>query len=331
MKHRKKAVVICRCGALGDVICTLPMVGEARRRHPNRLLVFVTAAGYREMVVLSQAADLVYSRKNWNWGFSLPANLKELGMVDGIYNPTTTDERLKHSGPAAHLIDDLASSCGFVLSERQPRLYPNSTLVQKSRLAHGLTEEKISHKLLIGINGGPSWPVKNWEVFKWQELINKIHATYEAVILQFGSNNGDGTSEYDNLTGVQSVAGRLKSEEIVALIAACDLMVSIDSGPVHVAGAVGTPVIGLFGSNAASYRLPPSSPGMGLAGKVSCLACHHTTPRSHWHTGCTKDIKCMKELEVETVFNAVESMLANKGNEHNSLKRNQAPAFATGN
>ena len=43
------------------------------------------------------------------------------------------------------------------------------------------------------------------------------------------------------------MVSRLKGEELVALIAICDLLISIDSGPVHVAGAVATPVIGLFG------------------------------------------------------------------------------------
>src|SRR5262249_30893637 len=162
----------------------------------------------------------------------------------------------------------------------------------------------------IAINPGPSWRVKEWDASKWQILISKIHAAHDAVIIQLGTNKGDGSSEYDNLRGVKSVAGRLKGEEIVALIAICDLVISIDSGPVHVAGAVGTPVIGLFGPLDPALILPPESPALGLFSNVPCLFCHNRTPVVHWFSGCPNDIACMKKLDPPAVFAAMKSMLA---------------------
>jgi len=130
------------------------------------------------------------------------------------------------------------------------------------------------------------------------------------VIIQFGTNKGDGSSEYDNLTGVKSLANRLHGGEIVALIAICDLIISIDSGPVHLAGTVGTPVVGLFGAVNPSYRLPPDSTAAGLFGQVPCLFCHNKTPLGHWYTGCPNNVSCMKKLDDQTVFETVKSMLA---------------------
>ena len=169
--------------------------------------------------------------------------------------------------------------------------------------------------MLIGINPGPNWRVKEWEAPKWQELINKIHSEYDAVIIQFGI-KGDGSSEYDNLTGVKSVAGRLSGEELVALIAICDLIISIDSGPVHVAGAVATPVIGLFGPLNPILILPPDSPGIGLYSDVPCLFCFNRTPVINWLSGCPNDIACMKNLGCQTVFEAVQSMLPHQFRSH---------------
>jgi hypothetical protein len=295
-------------------VCTLPMCGEIRKRHPRRLIIFVTAAIYRDMVLLSKAADLAFGSGSWAWPFSMPDNFNVLGLVDTIYNPRTTDERFKTSGATCHLIDDLAGSCGLTVTARQPRLYPSSNLIKKTRIAYGLAGDVTGNRLIVGINGGPSWPVRMWDASKWQKLINKIHSEYDAVIIQFGTNKGDGSSEYDNLTGVQSVASRLKSEEIVALIAICDLIISIDSGPVHLAGTVGTPVVGLFGAANPRYRLPPDSPAVGLFGEVPCLFCHHKTPLGHWHTGCPNNISCMKKLDDQTVFEAMKSMLAHAKN-----------------
>src|SRR5262249_34181568 len=132
---------------------------------------------------------------------------------------------------------------------------------------------------------------------------------FDAVIIQFGTKGG-GSLEYDKLADVKSLAGRLKGEELVALIAICDLIISIDSGPVHLAGAVGTPVIGLFGPLDPASRLPPDSKSLGLFGDVPCLFCHNRTPVIHWFDGCPNDIACMKKLDDQTVFEAVKSMLA---------------------
>ena len=310
-RHRKRAVIVCRFGGIGDVVCTLPIGDEVRQRHPGKLLVFVTAAIWREVVILSRAADLVYANKRWVHPLTMPTNAKLLGLVDRIYNPQTTCERLSHTfGTTCHLIEDLAASCGFTFTARLPNLYPSSYLIEKTRNAYELDRKTTGERLLIGINPGPSWRVREWEAWKWQKLINQIHSEYDAVIMQFGINVGDRSSEYDNLTGVKLLAGRLKGEELVALIANCDLVISIDSGPVHLAGMVGTPVIGLFGPVDPASRLPPDSSALGLFSEVPCLFCHNRTPVIHWISGCPNDIACMKKLDTETVFEAVKSMLA---------------------
>jgi hypothetical protein len=285
------------------------MCDEVRHRHPGKMLVFVTAAIWREVVVMSRAVDLVYANKWWVHPCTLPTNAKLFGLVDAIYNPQTTGE-LTGNGLACHLIEDLAASCGFTVTARQPKLYPSSDLIKETCIAYGLGRKTTRQRLLIGINPGPSWRVKEWDASNWQKLIDKIHSEYDAVIIQFGTNKGDGSSEYDNLTGVKLLASRLKGEELLALIAVCDLVVSIDSGPVHVAGAVGTPVIGLFGPLDPALILPPNAQALGLFSDVPCLFCHNRTPIIHWFDGCPNDIACMKKLDDQIVFEAVKSMLA---------------------
>lgn len=290
------------------MLCTLPMCDEVRRRHPGKLLVFVTAAISREVVILSRAADLVYANNTWVHPLTMPTNVKLFGLVDAIYNPDTTSD-VTGNGVACHLIEDLAASCGFTLTARQTKLNPSPRLIKETCIAYGLDYNRTGQRLLIGINPGPNWHVREWEASKWQKLINKIHSEYDAVIIQFGINTGDGSSEYDNLRGVKSLAGRLNGADLVALIASCDLVISIDSGPVHVAGSVGTPVIGLFGPVDPASRLPPDSAALGLFSDVPCLFCHNRAPIIHWRDGCPYDIACMKKLDEETVFEAVKSML----------------------
>ena len=166
-RHRKRAVIVCRFGGIGDVVCTLPIGDEVRQRHPGKLLVFVTAAIWREVVILSRAADLVYANKRWVHPLIMPTNTKLLGLVDRIYNPQTTCERLSHTfGTTCHLIEDLAASCGFTFTARLPNLYPSSYLIEKTRNAYELDRKTTGERLLIGINPGPSWRVREWEAWK---------------------------------------------------------------------------------------------------------------------------------------------------------------------
>src|SRR6059058_6200562 len=105
-RYRKRAVIICRMVGIGDVICTLPMCDEVRRRHPGKLLVFVTAEPWRDIVILSRSADLVYANRSWVHAFTLATKIKLLGLVDTVYNPQTTGELTGGEEEARHLIDD---------------------------------------------------------------------------------------------------------------------------------------------------------------------------------------------------------------------------------
>jgi ADP-heptose:LPS heptosyltransferase len=306
LRFGKKLILICRTGALGDIICTLPLCGELRKRHPGLPLVFVTHGDYKSVVLLGRVADAVYGAKSWAWPFALPASYRLPGLVEAIYNAQTTDERCPQKGVQAHLIDDLAASCGVSVPQtnRQPHLFPAPAFIRETQASHGVA----AGRLLIGINGGQTWPVRMWDVARWQELVDKIHAEWEADVLQFGFSHGS-QDPYEHLRGVHRFKNWMESAELVALIASCRLMISIESGPVHVAGAVGVPVVGLYGAVNPGYRLPPETPAVGVTSNVPCLFCHHTSPRGHWQTGCPNDIRCMKELDTQTVFEAVKQLL----------------------
>jgi ADP-heptose:LPS heptosyltransferase len=306
LAHRKRAVIVRRVGALGDALCCTPMATELRKRHPGKLIVFLTSADYGKMLELCPKIDLVYGEHSWNF---LPRGTY-WGLLEKIYNPMTTDERSPDGGSQSHLTEDFANSCGLVLSDSQPHLIVPGALVQRTRLAYGLESEIASGRLIIGINCGHTWPVREWDVAKWQKLVDTIHSEYDAVILQLGlRRETGGPDEYDSLKDVKSLVSCLSMDDLVSLIAGFQLLISVDSGPVHIAGAVGTPVVGLYGAVDPRLRLPRKAPAIGVFSDVPCRFCHHKTPRGHWQTGCPHNIRCMKELQVEPVMEAVRTIL----------------------
>jgi len=111
------------------------------------------------------------------------------------------------------------------------------------------------------------------------------------------------------IPGAEPVKCEDDIDKLINLVAAVDLLIGIDSGPIHVAGAVGTPCVALFGPTDPDLVL--FDPGTtGVFHRVDCSFCHHRHPRLHWMSGCPHGIRCMKALTVEEVFAAVAAKLS---------------------
>jgi ADP-heptose:LPS heptosyltransferase len=307
IRRRKKIIVIRRMDALGDVVCTLPLCLEIRKKHAGRVLVYLTTKYCEDIILLSNSVDYVYSAKSVK--FRVVFNL--FGIIERVYNPLTRDER-GSTANHIHLVDALAECSDVILTEKQPRLYPSPLLRKKTFEKYHIKEKIIPSRFLIAINCGPTWPVREWPQIQWQILVNKIHEAWDAHIIQCGMHVSGNLNVYDELRGTDNFSGQLETKELIALVSSCDLVISIDSGPVHIAGAVGTPIIGLFGAVNPCFRLPPASTSVGLHSTVPCLFCHHRSPITHWKSGCPHNIRCMQELDVDTVFNAVSRQLSSQ-------------------
>jgi ADP-heptose:LPS heptosyltransferase len=293
---------------MGDVVCSLPLCQAIREKHLDCILIFVTSAGFKKIAEVSGAADVVFGSKIWCWPFRFPSNFHFLGLVEAVYCPVNPDEINPENGASGHLVESLANSCGLFPKNLQPTLYPceDDIAVYRTKYAHG-------HKqLLIAINGGPTWPVRMWQTKKWQALVDKIHEEFSAEILLLGQMQAGRGADLMALRGVTNLFDQIDPREIPALLKACDLLVAIDSGPIHIAGAVGTPVVGLFGAVNPKFRMPPDSPGKALVGNVPCLYCNHRIPVGHWKENCPHEIACMKAITVDEVFQAMKEILEKK-------------------
>ena len=96
------------------------------------------------------------------------------------------------------------------------------------------------------------------------------------------------------------------------MLSLCDGFIGIDSGLLHIAGAVGTPAVGLFGPVKPAMRLAPSAPVRAVhapLAMVPCLGCHHLEPPIHWRTDCPFDVLCMRALSPDAAFEAARDLI----------------------
>jgi heptosyltransferase-2 len=100
--------------------------------------------------------------------------------------------------------------------------------------------------------------------------------------------------------GVQSLAGQTSLRELCAGLKACDLLLTNDTGPMHLAAAVGTPVVALFGSTS------PELTGPGLPGDPRNILLNSSVPCAPcFLRECPIDFRCMRGLAVDSVVAAV--------------------------
>jgi ADP-heptose:LPS heptosyltransferase len=101
-------------------------------------------------------------------------------------------------------------------------------------------------------------------------------------------------------TKIINACGKTSINELAVLIKRCDVFISADSSPLHIASAVGTPFIALFGPTDQRRHLPPGKNYIVINKGLDCSPCYKTKCRTK---------RCMVEITPAEVFAAVEKLI----------------------
>jgi heptosyltransferase-2 len=168
-----------------------------------------------------------------------------------------------------------------------------------------------SRPILFGLNPGAAYgPAKRWPAERFIAAARELRkrtgchlwllggAADQALAasIKYGIQNANGGTD----ASVQLLAGRTSLRELCAALQACDAVLTNDSGPMHLAAAVGTPVVALFGSTSpelTSPGLPGDTHHVILKSGVPCAPC--------FRRDCPIDLRCLIGIEVEPVVQAL--------------------------
>ncbi len=168
------------------------------------------------------------------------------------------------------------------------------------------TEGVLPHDRIIALNLGTTWTTKQWDVINFADVIQRIaYLTPEIKIVLTGSSTEQEFAKTlpASLSTINLV-GKTDILQLGALLERCDVCLTCDSGPMHIAAAVGTPTVALFGPTS-PVRHEPYGTGHTIVEKpVSCRPCYkqicHRQDAPHL---------CMKEIGATEVVSALESSL----------------------
>jgi heptosyltransferase-2 len=172
---------------------------------------------------------------------------------------------------------------------------------------------KDARRPILGINPGAAYgSAKRWFPERFAEVANWfLKDTRGSVVIFGGKGEVDIAQEIDKLIPEDKLllAGKTSLRELVSLISECDVFVTNDSGPLHIAYAVGTPLVAIFGSTNPKLTGPPpqaeGSSAVVVTHSLSCGPCFERT--------CEKDdMRCMYDVTSDDVYLGIRKILPDK-------------------
>lgn len=198
----------------------------------------------------------------------------------------------------------LLTPLGIRPSSTLPKLYLSPEERSAARELLMRCGADIQKQRIIGINPGAAYgSAKCWLPERFQEVTRRLLEDPAAFILYFG--DGQGAPLIKSICApfperVIDLSAKTSLRELIALIQCCSVLLTNDSGPMHIAAALGTPIVALFGSTS-EIKTGPYPKGVVIHKHVSCSPCYRRV--------CPIDFRCMKQISSEEVFAAVREIL----------------------
>jgi lipopolysaccharide heptosyltransferase II len=200
---------------------------------------------------------------------------------------------------------DLAKLAGGVPDDQGIEVFWDKSVEPKCATFFSKEGQEIK-PLCIGINPGADRPEKRWSPENHAILADRLSELRGAKIFVFGGPGEEHLAyriEKAMNHPITNLAGKLSLNELAYVISRLDLFVTNDSGPMHIAAAVKTPVVALFGPEDPVYTKPYTSPDLYriVQKGLSCRPC--TNKR------CDRPV-CMGSIKPEDVLQACLELLA---------------------
>jgi heptosyltransferase-1 len=153
------------------------------------------------------------------------------------------------------------------------------------------------------LNPGAAWPNKRWPAERFGALAAAIRGEHglSSVVLWGPDDESLAASVVAASDGAAETAPSTRIVDIVAMAHGARLMVSGDTGPLHLAGAVGTPLVALFGPTVAERNGPWDSADVTLSRVATCSCVYERR--------CRKAARCIDDITVDEVVHAVRRRL----------------------
>lgn len=296
-------ILVVRAGALGDTLMATPVLRSLGERYPDAALDVLCSAGARPLVELLPRVERVFTLKWRNVPYAV--SLEKRRLVRALGERGYRFAVLLERAPRYRTLLEKAG-IDEVKSFRESPFDASAHAIVNNLRAAGVEggtdmdlvlsddDENRARELLAGLEAplvgihigyGPrrkkkvqAQRLKGWAVENFAAVAGALVDDGASVVLTGSPEDRADVDAIASRVPVHVLAGRTSVRELGAVIAKLDLFISVDSGPAHMAAALGTPLVVLWGPAILEQVRPLSStsPVTVLRHPVPCAPCYDT-------------------------------------------------------
>lgn len=249
---KKKLILVVRTEHFGDIVAAEPLARQLRQKYPNDYLVWLVKPVFKELVATHPDLNEVWPQQSvlhrllvcqsgvFDEVYNLEFWQSNLDLVSGCVHKNEAAKRqditIFNYFEKGSLLTTFQLLSNLPLHDDAPRVYISNT--DRARV----DALQLPTKTIV-VHCSSNYVVKDWSVAKWEALIAWliIEKGYSVVEIGLKSQNKI------DLAGYYNCCGQLSILQTAEVIRRADYFVGIDSGPAHLANAVGTFGFLLFG------------------------------------------------------------------------------------
>jgi lipopolysaccharide heptosyltransferase II len=329
-------VCLIKPSAMGDVVQTLPLVRMLRDRFPTATLSWVIRRDLSDLITGNpHLTEVIPYRRDGGmqeaWRLLRLLHRRRFDLVfdlQGLFRTgvmtIATAAAVRVGLETAREGANLACNCVLPDSGRNVpahRRYwrvaealglpqhPRNVFISTTAADSNWLAEQLRHlpRPIMAIHPGAGWITKRWPAEKFGEIARRFPGS--VLVIGAASERLPGAqiigSKADSANVALNLAGQTTLKQLSVLLGQVDILLTNDSGPMHLAAALETPVVGIFTCTDPILSGPPATIHELVATGVPCAAGYH---KSCPHSG-SSHLACLAEISVERVWSAVARVL----------------------
>lgn len=327
-------ILIIKPSAIGDVVHTLPILNLLRKRWPAAHIAWLLTPGCAGLLdghpMLNEVIHFDRHRYARSWrdpasllglfGFLRELREKKFDLVIDLqgllrsgwfawqthspkrigfrnareFAPVFYTHSIRVGDSDQHAIDRYLKVAAELGCDTSEVAFPFHVTDDDRRHVDSLVSELGRFAVLLP---GTNWPTKRWPVERFAQLIEPLRQRFNLHTVVAG---GADDIDLANRIGGQNLAGKTTLRQTVALLERAELVIANDSGPMHIAAALGRPLVALYGPTNPVRTGPYHRDDAVLRLDIPCSPCYSRR--------CSHQ-SCLQWLEVEPVSTLAQQQL----------------------
>jgi lipopolysaccharide heptosyltransferase II len=328
-KEDIRNILFLRHDRVGDMVLSTPALKALRRTYPKANITVLASKRNYEIIQNNPNIDKIVVFRGWYWFLK---KIRKKG-VDLTIDPFNTYELkqalLSYLSGARHRIGFEEAGRQIFFNIKGPKLQPAKHLVEHILELVGylgcdvngcepelfLTDEEVqwasslllnkaidTSKMTVALHPGGHFESQRWPLERFGRVAEKITEELKGNVVIFA-----GPDERVILDRIKQMCGGdvfiisdISIRQVMAILSRCDLFLGNNSGPLHIAAALGLPTVSTIGPTVTPLWLPYGKKHIVLKKELDCSPCTKGVCENH---------SCMKLITINDVLDAVKSQM----------------------